>query len=309
MIVCCGEALIDFVPMQGAGGDTGYRPCIGGSPFNVAIAAARLDVPTGFLARLSTDFFGDMLIEGLAANGVETRYLRRADQPSTLAFVSVAPDEEPQFAFFSADAADRSLAPEDLPADFGEEIACLQFGSISLMQEPSASTLEGLMRRERGRRVLSLDPNVRPSLIRDRAAWTRRLESWIGLVDIVKVSRADLAWLFPEEAPEAVAERWRGLGPLVVAVTRGADGAFALFGGRRVDVPGRPVEVADTVGAGDTFHAGLLAKLWELGLLVRERLAGADEDQIAAALDWGIRAAAVNCARPGADPPRRREIA
>lgn len=309
MIVCCGEALIDFVPMRGGAGEVGYRPCIGGSPYNVAIASARLDVPTAFLARLSTDFFGDMLIEGLRANGVATDYLRRTGQPSTLAFVSVAPDEEPQFAFFSADAADRSLAPEDLPENFGDDVACLQFGSISLMQEPSATTLETLMRRERGRRVLSLDPNVRPSLIPDKTAWTRRLEGWIELVDIVKVSRADLDWLYPGEAPEAVAERWRGLGPLVVAVTRGAEGAFALFGGRRVDVPGRQVEVADTVGAGDTFHAGLLAKLWEQGVLARERLAGADEEQIAAALDWGIRAAAVNCARPGADPPRRAEIA
>ncbi|PWG65738.1 carbohydrate kinase family protein [Spiribacter halobius] len=308
MIICCGEALIDFVPMTGADGARGYRPCIGGSPLNVAIAAARLGVPTGFLTRLSSDFFGDQLADGLAGNGVDLGYVTRAEQPSTLAFVSLAPGEEPQFAFYSENAADRSLAPEDLPRALPAAVECLQLGSISLMQEPSATTLEGLMRRESGRRVLSLDPNVRPGVIRDRRDWARRLEGWITLVDVVKVSRADLEWLYPEEAPEAVARRWQASGPALVVMTRGGDGAVAFTGHRRLAMPGRSVEVADTVGAGDAFHAGLLASLRAQGLLRREPLAAAGEAELAAALDFAGRVAAITCSRHGADPPRREEL-
>lgn len=309
MIVCCGEALVDFVPMTGETGTAGYRPCIGGSPYNVAVASARLSVPTGFLAGISTDFFGDMLVEGLSANGVDTGYVRRLERPTTLAFVSLGGGDEPEFAFFAENAADRSLAIEDLPPHLPDEVACLQFGSISLMQEPVASTLESLMRREEGRRVLSLDPNVRPGMITDKRAWTRRLESWVALVDVVKVSAADLEWLFPREPAEAVARRWLAAGPALVAVTSGADGAFAITpDGQRVDCPGRRVAVADTVGAGDTFHAGLLASLHGAGLLQRDHLPAAAASDVTAALELGARAAAITCTRPGADPPRRDEL-
>ncbi|NNG04874.1 MAG: carbohydrate kinase, partial [Inquilinus sp.] len=115
MIVSCGEALIDFVPMMGPGREAGYRPLPGGSPFNVAIAVSRLGQPAGFLSRVSRDFFGDLLVATLAANEVETGLVVRGDEPSTLAFVSLAPGQEPRYAFFNEGAADRSLAPADLP--------------------------------------------------------------------------------------------------------------------------------------------------------------------------------------------------
>jgi len=309
MIVSCGEALIDFVPMSGAAGEAGYRPLVGGSPLNVAVAAARLGRPAGFLTRLSTDFFADMILAHMTANGVATRHVRRAAQPTTLAFVSLAAGEEPQYAFFAENSADRNLDAEDIAADLGDDVACLQFGSFSLALEPSATTLEGLMRRERGRRVLSLDPNVRPTLIADKTAFTRRLEGWLSLVDIVKVSRADLDWLYPGEDWRAVARRWHAAGPSLLVVTLGAEGAEALGAFGTTAVPGRAVEVVDTVGAGDTFHAGLLAALADRDLLAPDRLAGAPGEAVRAALDWGVRASALTCSRPGADPPMRDAVA
>jgi len=309
MIVSCGEALIDFVPMTGGGGESGYRPLVGGSPLNVAVAVARLERPAGFLARLSSDLFGDMIVGHMTANGVDTRHVRRADQPTTLAFVSLAAGEEPQYAFFAENSADRNLAPGDIAADLGDDVACLHFGSFSLAIEPSGSTLGGLMAREHGRRVIALDPNIRPTLIPDKAAFTRRLEGWLPLADIVKVSRADLDWLYPGEDWRAVAARWRATGPALVVVTLGAEGAHALGGFGETAVAGRPVRVVDTVGAGDTFHAGLLAALDEAGLLTPARLRETTAEAAAGALDWGVRASALTCARAGADPPGRAAVA
>lgn len=308
MIVSCGEALIDFVPIVGADGAPGYRPCPGGSPFNVAIAVSRLGAPAGFLGRISTDFFGDLLVRTLHANHVDTGLVVRQDQPSTLGFVSLDQDE-PHYAFFSNGAADRSLVAEDLPAALPDAVRCLQFGSISLMQEPAATTLEGLMRRERGRRLLALDPNVRPGLIPDRDAYRRRLEGWIAMADLVKVSRADLEWLYPGAGSEAVAARWRDSGPMLVVVTEGADGALAAGPAGLVRTRGRRIAVVDTVGAGDTFHGGLLSWLDRHRLLDRDALPGTTADQIAAALDFANRAAEITCGRQGNDPPTLGEMA
>jgi fructokinase len=308
MIVSCGEALIDFVPMVGSDGSRGFRPLPGGSPFNIALAVARLGVPAGFLARLSTDLFGDLLLDCMVENGVDTSLVRRSDEPSTLAFVDVTPGQEPRYAFFPRGAADRSLAPSDLPAVLPDGIACLHFGSNAMAQEPAATTLDGLMRREHGRRVLSFDPNIRPTLIEDPAAYRRRFEGWLGLVSLVKLSRADLAWLYPGADPEATAAGWLARGPALVVVTRGAEGAAAFGGFGKVEVPGTPVEVVDTIGAGDTFHGALLARLYRKQRLSLGALAALDADTARGALEIAARAAAITCGRAGMDPPRAAEL-
>ena len=309
MIVSCGEALIDFVPVLIAGGPA-YRPLPGGSPFNVAIGLGRLGAPTGFFSRLSTDFFGDLLAETLARNGVDGRYLKRAADPSTLAFVSPPSDGEPQYAFYANGAADRSMTEHDLPAAFEEAVTCLHFsfGAITLLVEPAAGALEALMRREAKHRVLVLDPNIRPGLIPDRVAYGRRIESWVTAADLVKVSRADLDWLYPERNVEASAEAWRGLGPRMVVVTLGAEGAMALMDSARVKVPGRKVEVVDTVGAGDSFHAALLAGLDARGALTRDGFAKLPADALEPLLQRAVAAAAITCGRAGANPPTKTEL-
>jgi fructokinase len=314
MIVSCGEALIDFMPIS-ITADSGesvpvFRPFPGGSPFNVAIGIGRLGAPVGFLGRVSTDFFGDLLMETLSRNGVEPRYVKRTPDPSTLAFVSSPTEGEPQYAFYAKGTADRLIVPSDLPDVLGNEVDCLHLslGAISLLVEPAAGTYEALLRRESGKRLIAFDPNIRPNLIPNQKDYARRLERWVSLCDLVKVSRADLDWLYPGLDPEDAAEAWRKLGPKLVVVTLGADGALALTRSHRVTVPGRKVKVADTVGAGDSFHAALLAGLHDGGLLKPALLAALSVEALRKLLERAVAAAAITCSRPGPNPPTKAEL-
>ncbi|HKA48144.1 MAG TPA: carbohydrate kinase [Candidatus Dormibacteraeota bacterium] len=326
MIVVCGEALIDMIPGKGgsarirrrpeasgtpivtrAGAADEYVPTPGGSPFNLAIGLARLGTPVSFLSRLSRDRYGELLLNRLLAEGVDARFLQRGPEPTTVAFVLDKPGREPQFRF-SEQGADRNLTSADIPQAFPPEVLGIHFGSISLVLEPVASTLEACMAREKGRRLISLDPNVRPALIPDRAEYRRRLEGWLHFTDLAKVSRADLGWLYPRQQPELVARRWLELGPAFVVVTCGADGCSGLTRSRTVNVPALRMEVKDTVGAGDSFTAGLLAWLYQRRALAPRLLAALSDQELGAALGYAAAAAALTCGRAGADPPDAVEV-
>lgn len=307
MVVICGEALIDLTPKR-VDDTEAYVPRAGGSPLNVAVSVSRLDAPAAFLGRLSRDFFGHLLRNHLLSNGVDTRYVKDGPELSTLAFVHLEPNEEPTYLFYLENSADRKLLPEDLPSAFPPEVQALHFGSLSLVLEPSASTLEQCMRRERGSRVISLDPNVRPGVIRNRDVYLTRLEGWVRLADLVKVSRADLSWLYPGETVERVAERWLDLGPALVAVTRGSDGCVGFSRTESVELPGLAVDVVDTVGAGDAFTGGLLAALHDRGWLKRDQLETLSAAEIGAVLNHANLTSALTVTRPGAEPPWRREL-
>ena len=176
------------------------------------------------------------------------------------------------------------------------------------MLEPVASTLEGLLRREAGRRVVSLDPNVRPGLISDRVAYLDRFEGWVRLVDILKVSEEDLAWLYPRRSQDEVVADWHAAGIPLVVVTHGEDGASAStpLGSASVEAPS--VAVVDTVGAGDAFMSGALAHLHERRLLARDALRSLDVSGLTELLEAACLVAADTCTRAGAEPPRRRDL-
>ena len=267
MILCCGEALIDFVPLDGV---RGYQPCPGGSIYNIAVGLGRLQTPVGFLGSISTDFFGDLLVNYLVESGVSTEFTRRAPGPTTLAFVSL-PDgrhTEPRYVFYANDAVDRSLSLTDLPAQLSDQVQALHFGSISLVLEPTATTLEALMQRESGKRILSLDPNIRPSLIPDRETYCQRFEGWLRYVDILRLSLADLEWLYPNRKPFELIKRWLRLGPSLCLLTLGSRGASGFTAdGLESEVPSPKISVVDTVGAGDTFLAAALNWLYENKML------------------------------------------
>lgn len=305
MIVCCGEALVDLVPARCEGG-RGYVPKPGGSPYNVAVGLGRLEIPVGFLGRISTDFFGELLVRHLRENGVDLRYLVRSPSPTALAFVHLGAGEEPVFQFYGAGTADVMLALDDLPAAFPPEVVGLHFGSISLLRPPASEVYEHLMRREHRQRVVSLDPNVRPAFIQDRAAFRARLEEWVSLVDLVRASRADVAWVYPGEPVEEVARRWVAAGAGLVVVTLGEEGAFGRTAASAVRVPAHPVQVVDTVGAGDAFTAALLAWLVRGGWF--DRVRDLPQGALSEALAYAAWAAALTCTRPGADPPYRWEL-
>ncbi len=301
MIVVAGEALIDMTP-EDVDGVGGFVPHPGGSPYNVAVGLGRLGAPVSFLGRVSTDRFGRMLRAHLRDSRVSLDLLATGDEPTTLAIVHVGTGE-PEYSFYAEATADRLLLPEHLkPLPDG---APLHLGSISLLLEPAASTLEGLMRRESRQRLITLDPNVRPGLVDDAESFRRRVEGWVELVDVVKVSEADLAWLHPGTAPEDAAKAWLDAGAVLVLVTFGTEGALAMTGQGTVRSRAGKVEVADTVGAGDAFTSGALAHLHTHRLLSRETVAELGQDQLLELLGFANEIAADTCTRPGADPPWR----
>jgi fructokinase len=307
MIVSCGEALIDFLPRATADGSPAFAPFAGGSPFNVAVAIGRLGAPAGFFGGLSNDLFGETLRLALHDSGVDTSLANVSSRPTTLAFVSLA-DGNARYAFFDEGSAGRMLTENDVPA-LPKTVTALHFGSFSLAEEPCGSALEALMRREFFDRVISLDINVRPTLIRNRDGYLARIDRLVAMTDIVKLSEEDIDWLEPGTDFSDLARRWLERGAKLVALTKGADGAVALSRAAKVEVPGVPVKVADTVGAGDTFTAGMLARLDARGLLTKGAVASLDQRAIADALGFAAKAAAITVSRPGADPPWLRELA
>lgn len=307
MIGVCGEALIDFTPVD-MDGELAYTPHPGGSPCNVAVGLARLGKSTAFIGKVSSDRFGDLLHSYLADNGVDLRWLVRGSEPSALAFVIPDNDGGHDFAFYGSDTAEQSLTPADVPDTFPDDVIALHFGSYSLMLGSSATTYERMMRRECGSRVISLDPNVRPALFPDRTAYRRRIEGLLPFATLVKASEDDLAWLYPGEQVADIATRWLTAGPSLVIVTLGAEGAVGFAHGVAVDIPCLCVDVADTVGAGDAFMSALLARLEDQDLLSHEALANISKDDLADALTYANRAAAITCTRRGADPPTKAQF-
>ncbi len=314
MILVCGEALIDlFVDptrRTGRGGVPGE--CVpGGSPFNVAIGLARLGRRVGFLAKLSDDGFGALLRARLVAEGVAADWLATSPRPTTLSVVMTGADGQPAYSFLGEGAADRALEMDDLPVALPDAVGAIAIGSYALAVEPVGTAIAALVARERGRRVISVDPNIRPRVIGDVAAWRPRFEALLAGCDIAKASIEDMQLLYgPQVGVEEVARRWLALGPRLVAVTLGAEGAMAFTAASQCHVPGRAVIVADTVGAGDTFHAALLGWLDERGLLTKAGLAatGLASAELAAAVGFAVAASAVTCTRRGADLPRRNEV-
>ncbi|MFE3098054.1 carbohydrate kinase [Streptomyces sp. NPDC059248] len=299
MIVVAGEALIDLVPVAPPEPGAPLPPLAprpGGGPYNTAIALGRLGAPAAFCSRISADGFGDALLGGLAAAGVDTSYVVRGPEPTTLAVAAVGPDGSAGYTFYALGTADRLF---ELPPPLPERTRAVAFGTCSLVLEPGASAYEALLLREArlGRCVL-LDPNVRPALIPDADAYRKRFRSWLPYVSLLKLSEEDARWL--GGVPE---------GPGAVVLTRGAGGlTVRTRGGTRVSVPAVPVEVADTIGAGDTVNAALLH-----GLAARDALSAAGLEALGAdgwreVLALAARAAAVTCSRPGAEPPYAAEL-
>ncbi|GIX13198.1 MAG: fructokinase [Paracoccaceae bacterium] len=307
MFLSCGEALWDLFAVETAGG-LSFDARIGGSPCNVAVGLARLGVASGLLAGISNDMMGTRLMHALHAEGVDTRHVRRKQAPSTLSLVDVGPDGGPAYAFYGAGGADRAIAPADLPAP-DAPIWGLHAGSYSLLAEPIGTSLLQLFARDRGRRLLTLDPNVRLGVIPDPDAWRARIDAFAALADLVKISAEDAGLLWPGVAPAELAARWRAAGAEVVVVTHGAEGAEAFAPAGHVFVPARRVDAVDAVGAGDSFQAALIAGLDGAGVRGRAALGALDAGALARVVDFAAAAAALTCTRRGADLPRRAEVA
>lgn len=307
MFVVCGEALMDVYMGESTPTGLTLDARIGGSPLNVAQGLARLARPVAFLTGLSTDALGERLLASLRAEQVDTSLVLRNDAPSTLSVVSLDAHGVPRYAFHGKGAADRQITHDTLPA-LPPAARVLQFGSYALVVEPVGSALRGLAARERERRLIAYDPNVRLNVEPDLAHWRAVVDEMVSVAHLVKVSDEDLGLLYPDETPEQVAARWLAQGAALVAVTRGRHGASAWTRTARADAPSPPTQVVDTVGAGDTFQAALLTWLDEHGALTPQALAALDAASLGELLSFAARAAAITCSRRGADMPRRAEL-
>ncbi|TGP22685.1 MULTISPECIES: carbohydrate kinase [unclassified Mesorhizobium] len=307
MILCCGEALIDMLPRTTTEGEAAFAPYVGGAVFNSAVALGRLGAPAGFFSGLSSDLFGGQLREALGASKVSSTYAHTSPKPTTLAFVRLN-NGQATYTFYDENTAGRMLTIEDLPK-LGAEIEAMLFGAISLISEPAGSAYEEFMRREHNSRVMMLDPNIRPNFIPDKAKHLRRIREMMAMADIVKLSDEDLNWFDEAGSHEDIVRNWLDRGPKLIVVTHGSEGAVGYSKEHKVTVVPQKVKVVDTVGAGDTFNAGILAALHEQGLLTKAAIGGLPEDAIRKALELGAKAAAVTVSRAGANPPWRHEIA
>ncbi len=308
MILCCGEALIDMIPEATVAGRQGYVPHAGGAVFNTSVALGRLGVKTGLLTGLSNDLFGRQLSDALRESHVDTRHCIISDRPTTLAFVQLQ-DGHASYLFYDDNSAGRMIAPSDLP-DLPDHPTALYFGGISLACEPGAKTYCTFAERHAATQLVVLDPNIRPDFIADEARYRTRLDRMISLADIVKVSDEDLDWIDPApKSLEGKANAMMSRGPSLVIVTRGGEGATGyLKDGTVVEVPAQQVQIADTVGAGDTFNAGVMASLFQQGLLAKHKRALWDAGTVDTALAFGAKVAAITVSRTGANPPWAEEL-
>lgn len=302
-----GEALVDVVLSDTAT----PRAHVGGSPLNVAVGLSRLGRPVLFAGRFGRDEHGDMIASHLRDNGV--RCLLEQDSAATSqATARLDPTGAASYEF----ELDWTLPPAaELAQEFaaaGGGLRHMHAGSIATMLAPGDAEVMALLERISADATISYDPNVRPTIVPDRAFARARAEESVRLADVVHASDEDVAWLYPDRPLLESLQAWQRMGPAFVVMTRGAEDIVAVTAHGVVERPIVPVDVADTVGAGDSFTAALLAALDDRSLLGaenRDRLHAMDPADVRSVLIYASRASAITASRPGADPPTRAELA
>lgn len=309
MIAIGGENLIDLVNSSVQGGLPAYTAYPGGSPYNVAMAAALQGVATAYLTPISTDSLGDLLAGRLEECGVHLTG-GRSDKPTSLAVVSLQ-DGMPSYGFYRNDTAERQVTIRFLDAAMPKDVILFHVGSLGLIEGEDATAWEDkFVDWHRSGRLTSLDPNVRPSLISDADGYRRRICSMMGSTDILKLSDEDLLWLYPGHDFEAACLAcFADSKAALTVITKGADGVVTNSGAQTIVLPAFPArKFVDTVGAGDTFMASLLVWMLEQGVTRRKDFENLTQNQLENALKRAAIAAALNCEKQGCQPPGGKDI-
>jgi fructokinase len=306
-ITVLGECVADaFAESASASNELALRVLPGGGPANTAVSLARLGTPARFLARLSGDVFGRLFRARLEASGVDLSYAVQAAEPSTLAVAELDAQGQAAFSFHAQNTADWQWTTQELAgADLSETI-CVHTGSLALVREPGAAVVEEFLSAAFPRATVSIDPNVRPLLVHPEV-YRARLRHWCRLADVLRLSEEDLELLLPGTPPEQACDIWHAAGARLVVITCGARGALASLDGDRVEVPAVATRVVDTVGAGDSFTAGLLHHLGTQGLL-GGRLTDLRLDDVEAACRFATQVAALTCSVAGPNPPWQSDL-
>jgi fructokinase len=289
----CGEVLIDILP-------TG--PVVGGGPANTAKALARLGHDVHFIDGISSDAYGQSARAELLRDGVNLDLALASDKPTCTATVTLDTAGGASYEFLIDGTATFDFAASWLPDPYRYQPQVLHIGTLVTMIEPGASALYDWAMQVAELSPIVFDPNIRPSVQPDRDLYEAAVEKWAALSAVIKVSDDDLAWLFPDQSIDDVANRWISDGAFLVVVTRGANGLVGYTADGRVEVPGVKVDVVDTVGAGDTVGAIVVEAMLTHGLIA---LHG---DLLRSVLARAAAAAAITCSRKGAQPPFKHEL-
>ncbi|HEY5136660.1 MAG TPA: PfkB family carbohydrate kinase [Candidatus Nanopelagicales bacterium] len=298
-VLVVGEALVDLIVSP----DGSLEAVPGGGPFNLARTAARLGVATAFGGGISDDVFGRRIAALLRADDVDTPVTTRTGLNTTLAIAELDASGAASYTFYLDGTAAAELHDGDVIV--GDDVDVLAVGTLGLVAEPIAATVERLVAGVADRVLVFVDPNCRPSVISDDAGYRARLERVLARADVVKVSGDDLAYLDADADPVAVARGLLALGPAVVLFTDGGDSVRLLLANEELVVPVPGVDVVDTVGAGDAFGGAFIA-FWERDGHHRDDLT--DLAKLRSAVERAIVVAGITCTRPGADPPHLAEL-
>jgi fructokinase len=303
VILVGGEALFDVVAADGD--DLKAHP--GGGPFNAARTVARLEQPVAYLGRVSTDRFGARLERILVDDGVSLQSVVRTEEPTTLALAELGDGGSvSRYRFYAQGTSAAGLTSEAALAALPERVDTVFVGTLGLVLEPMASALEAVVDRLSGTgTMVAVDPNCRPDVIEEPAAYRRRLRWILARTHLLKVSEEDVHFLDPDRDAVKATRALLVDGPSVGILTRGAEGAVVVTPERDVVVTAPKVEVVDTIGAGDAFAGGFLAWWRERGLGTE---ALTDLDTVVEAARFACVVAARTCERPGASPPYRSEL-
>lgn len=305
-IFVCGEALIDFVPGTDQSGSPHYIPKPGGSPYNTAMAAALAGGVSYFLGVFSQDFFGETLLQHLAEARVDCSLASRSDRPTTLAFVDLS-EGSPRYAFFDNGSANANidLSSVSISPDAAD---LLHIGSISLDSQPGGENICDFAVMMSRSLMLSVDPNVRPGIIRDRQEWLERMERLFKAATIIKLSVEDLEYIDPNASGSDFAATMLRGGSSLVIVTNGDAGATVYSRRSTVTVSAPVTGINDTVGAGDTLTGATLTWIADSEYDSSESIAHINQRELASMMLFAVGAATLNCQRVGCDPPCRSEI-
>ena len=294
----CGEVLIDLIP-DGSGERT---PHVGGGPANTAKALARLGHDVQFIDGISNDKYGQMSEKELLDDEVKLDLALKSDKPTCLAIITLNENGGASYQFEIDGTATFDFSAEWLPDPSRYKPLVLHIGTLVTVIQPGADVLFEWALQVAEFAPIVFDPNVRSVVMSDHEKYVEAVERWVSISSVVKVSDDDMAWLYPDQRYEAVAKRWIDAGAALVVVTRGASGLVGLTADGSVEVPGVKVEVADTVGAGDTVGAIIVEAMIEKGIL---NLSG---DVLKSVLHRAAVAAGITCSRKGAQPPYKHEL-
>jgi fructokinase len=289
----CGEVLIDILPSG---------PVVGGGPANTAKALARLGQDVHFIDGISRDAYGQSARSELLNDGVNLDLALASDKPTCTATVTLDAAGGASYEFLIDGTATFDFAASWLPDPYRYQPQVLHIGTLVTVIEPGASALYDWAMQVAELAPIVFDPNIRPSVQPDRDLYEAAVEKWAALSAVIKVSDDDLAWLFPDQSIEEVANRWINDGAFLVVVTQGVNGLMGYTSEGRVEVPGVKVDVVDTVGAGDTVGAIVVEAMLTHGLI---ELRG---DLLRGVLARAAAAAAITCSRKGAQPPYKHEL-